>query len=788
MYEVTIRNGPEDGALITSSLAGPIHRRNFLDVTRLPILIFTTPGKLNVMHACSRPFLRSFAHGGVLCANSVSIPVFLVPSIISCTPTSVYRSYPQRDRTSLSNCRSLTTDLNRRRTPCTATAQGNSDTFYGQEDHSARSRWLGRTIQLATSSPLQVGRVAVRHHDSCTAGEGREAAAVGWDELGHWAGDGAGKFENYGAGRSPSETREPTASSKVLAALVDHLDVLRVNGYSRHGHSFLRTVDRIIALKGVLGREHSGGGVLSWDQVALHILNAAGPLAETNSRLLERVLSLSPSYEAPMSVLHRQNREPSSHNGVDQDPNHSAIIADLLFRLLGLYARAGNINASIHVWTRLQNLMDSSKLAVVEDFFTRLKSRSSAGDEDEYFRRKHLSYLPHIYYRIPVPILADFLNLITENQEFEFGRWLLYSRDVDGPVIPERIYSNAILAPLLVNFAAATSDVELLSKVISNVSRPFSAAMVRALLRREIGLHRWDSVKDIFASIHSHRKYYWTETELTRLIVVILGIERDLPKALSNADSESLKGAKAILSRLMSGDFGEPKPLKGVEKRFFGANQYMDLLRYMVCTTLPSHADIQHDISDLRKPANTGYLTTATFNVLLRGIVETQGSERGRHFWDLWCRIPERSDSDTDARMPFSRYPVIELSDEQNMSESSPRSLGVVQLGLLNMAGKVQRMKHRGYREDNKGLRPDIGTLRAIIQGALRERARITNNLKYGLSKVKDSPPTQSLERTPNPTAGGNSDSILTWGKEMFRRFGLDEREIDTELGGSSIC
>jgi hypothetical protein len=637
-------------------------------------------------------------------------------------------------------------------------------------------------VQPTASSPLQVGRVAVQHHDSCTAKTGKKAAIVGWGGAEHWAGVGARKFEDYGAGRSPTRTREPTTSGKVLAALTDRLDALSVNGYSHRGHSFLHTVDRIIALKGILDREPSGQDVLSWDQVALRILNAAGPLAETNPRLLERVLSLAPNYEAQTRVLHPQNIEPGSHKGANEDPNHSAIIADVLFRLLGLYARAGNIGASIHVWSQLQNLIDSSKLAVVEDFFARLKSRSGTGDEDEYFRRKHYSYLPHIYYRIPVPILADFFNLITENKEFEFGRWLLYSHDADGPVIPERIYSNPTLAPLLVNFAAATSDVELLSKVISNVSRPFSAAMVRALLRREIGLYRWGNVEDILASIRSHQKYYWTETELAKLVVAILKIERDVFKPISNVDSESLKVAKDILSRLMSGDFGKPKPLKGIGKRFFGADEYVDLLRYMVCTVLSSHADIQHDISHSRKPENAGCLATTTLNTLLRGIVETQGSERGRHFWDLWCTTPERSDTDLDARMPSSRYPVVELGDEHNTLEGPPRRLGAIRLGLLNTTGKVQQTGCQGYGENNKGLKPNIGTLRAIIQGAIKEREMIPNDLKHHFPKEKNPRPVQG---TPSMTAGGNSDSIFVWGKDMFRRFGLNEREIHAELGGA---
>ncbi|KAI9783519.1 MAG: hypothetical protein M1839_003689 [Geoglossum umbratile] len=722
----------------------------------------------------------------------MSVSIFLVPSITFYARASVYRSYPQKESTS--PARLFTTNPNRHHTPHTNIAEDSSDVLHGQGDGSTRGKCPGGAVQSTAPLRPQVERAAVRRCDSHIARADRKGVPGNWERAKGRAGGGAGKIGCCGA-EQPCMEAEYRTGSKALAALVGRLDALYISGCFRQGHSFLHTVDRIVTLKSILDREPYGRGVLPWDQIVLRILDAAGPHAETNPRLLERVLNLAPNYELKTRVLHPQSKDQDNFIGVDQDPDHPAIIAELLFRLLGLYARAGNINASIQVWSRLQNLMDSVKLAVVKDFFARLKSCSSAEDEDEYLKRKPL-HLPHIYYRIPVHVLADFLNLITENQEFEFGRWLLYSRDADGPVIPERIYSNAVLAPLLVNFAAATSDVELLSKVINNVSRPFSADMVRALLRREIGLRRWGGVEDILAFIRSHRRYYWTETELAELVVVFLKIERDsysaVPKVDIPAKAAALSGAKTILSRLMGGDFGKPKPLRRIEKRFFGVDQYMDLLRYMVYTTLPSHADIQHDISDSWKSENTGYLTTNTFNTLLRGIVETQGSERGRRFWDLWCSSPQRSDTDANARiqlMPSSRYPVLELSDEHTMSEGSPRRLDTAQLALPNIAGKVQQMRRWGYGEGSKGIRPDVGTLRTIIQGALKERAGITGISEHSLLRKQDSPSTQRLiqeGRTSNVVIDDNLDSIFDWGKEMFRRLGLSEREIDAELGVST--
>ncbi|KAH0543459.1 hypothetical protein FGG08_002224 [Glutinoglossum americanum] len=537
-----------------------------------------------------------------------------------------------------------------------------------------------------------------------------------------------------------------------------------------------------------------GNRILSHDQVILCALNAAGPRAQTNPKELERVLNLASDHGAKRIIKHPQTRGPDNRSAVGRGLGYSAITGYVLHHLLGLYARSGHINACLRVWSQLQDIMDSAKLMAIEDFFVRFKSRSAAGDEDKYFGREPLDYLkPHFYYTIPGPTLADFFGVITENQEFELGRWLLYSRDADGPGIPESIYSNVFLAPLLVNFASATSDMQLLSKVVSKVSRPFSTDMVKALLRCEIDLRRWDGVQDILGFIHSHRKYRWGELELAKLVVAILRLGRDTSMAATDAEllakSASLKRAKAILCKLMNGHFGQPKPLK---KHYWPGDKYMNLLRYMVHTTLPSHFDIQHDVLDSWKPEDTRFLATTTFNTLLTGIVETRGSEEGRHFWDLWCRTPDCAGIGAGSSLqiiPTSRFPVLELGDENARCESSSRRLGSAHLGLLHTSERVKQIRRLERRWAGNGLKPNIGTVRIIIQGALKERAGRTGTFEYQLLKKQFSPARKILGKeghVSNVRRGDNLDSIFVWGKEMFKRLGLDEREIGRELGATA--
>ncbi|KAH0558556.1 hypothetical protein GP486_004789 [Trichoglossum hirsutum] len=624
--------------------------------------------------------------------------------------------------------------------------------------------------------------------DSDAAVAGLQASAVDWDRVKRRTGGVVGRIEGYSAERPFVEVGERTLSSEVVVALIDGLVNAIFVSDPRQDHSSMHILDLIITLNGLLDRESHGSGIPSYNQVILHILNAAGLRAQTNTRLLERVLSLAPSHGVRTEVLHPQRRKPSNHNKAGQHPDNSAIVGYVLQRLLGLYARSGHINACLHVWSRLQDVVDSAKLTAIEDFFARLKLQSAAGDEDRYFSQGPLDYLkPHLHYKIPTPILADFLNVITENQESEFGKWLLYSHDADGPVIPESIYSNVFLAPALVNFASATSDVELLSKIISKAPRPFSTDMMKALLRCEIDLHRWDSVEDILGFIRSRRKYRWTELEFVKLVVAVMRLERDISADVAGvglmSKAVSLKRAKAILSKLMNGTFGRPKP---PNEYHWSDHKYMNLLRYMVHTVLPSHIDIRHGFSESWNPEDTRFLATTTFNTLLKGIIETQGSKRGRYFWDLWCRPPGFADVDAgfDSRItPPSRFPVLEHSDEGTMFEGSSRRLGAAQLDLLYTSWRVKQTRHLERRRAGKSLRPNIGTLRIIIQAALKEEAGARGFSRYDPPKEQASTLGQSSVHRHSISADSDLDSIFVWGREMFRRFGLDEREIDHELG-----
>ncbi|KAI9857380.1 MAG: hypothetical protein M1813_008283 [Trichoglossum hirsutum] len=631
---------------------------------------------------------------------------------------------------------------------------------------------------------------AIQHSGAAEAG--LRTPAVGWDKVKRQTGDMVGRIKGNSTERPFAEVRERTLSSEVMIALVDGLVNALLVSDPRQDQSSMHILDLIITLKGVLDRESYGSSILSCDQIILSILNAAGPQAQANPRLLERVLSLAPGHGVWTTSLHAQNRELSNRNEADQHSDNSTITRCVLQRLLELYARSGHINACLRVWSRLQDLVDSAKLTAIEDNLARSKFRSASGGEDKYIAQEPLDYLkPHLHYRIPSPILADFLNVITENQEFEFGKRLLHSRHADGPVIPESIYSNAFLAPVLVNFASATSDMELLSKIISKVSRPFSTGMMKALLRCEIDLHRWDGVEGILGFTHSRQKYHWTELELVKLVVAIMRLEREISTDVTSvklmSKAVSLKRAKAILSKLMNGTFGKPKPLN---KHHWSSHKYMSLLQRMVHTILPSYIDIQHEFLDSWNPEDTRFLATTTFNTLLKGIVETQGSKRGRHFWNLWCRPPDYADVDVGfglQMIPPSRFPVLEHSDEGTMFEGSSRRLGAVQLDLLYMSERVKQTRHLERRWASKGLKPNIGTLRIIIQGALKERAGATDIPEYDSPKKQASTSTsgQLLVRGRHgndKSADHDLDSIFVWGKEMFRRFGLDEREIDREL------
>jgi hypothetical protein len=71
------------------------------------------------------------------------------------------------------------------------------------------------------------------------------------------------------------------------------------------------------------------------------------------------------------------------------------------------------------------------------------------GDESIYFDAE-VSDISDYIPDVPEPVLAAFIDLITDAKAYDLGRWLLYSDETGGSVI--RFFSSVTVAPALLRF------------------------------------------------------------------------------------------------------------------------------------------------------------------------------------------------------------------------------------------------------------------------------------------------------------------------------------------------
>ncbi|KAL3466632.1 hypothetical protein BJX64DRAFT_249515 [Aspergillus heterothallicus] len=312
----------------------------------------------------------------------------------------------------------------------------------------------------------------------------------------------------------------------------------------------------------------------------------------------------------------------------------TSALAGLVEYTLRYYCSKRLLGDASNMFAMLQEVTDSSKLRRIDEFFS---ARMGFFDEETLSKhelqvpplRMFESSIPHI----SIVTLADLLDLITACRAFKFGEWLLFSDDIDGPVIPASAYRDQALAPSILRFAGATQNRDLGESVTASLQPPLSLNTLRALFNYRIEMHQWESVSSLLHYMHNHRTMSWAHSNIAALAAKIIRLENTTEK--QNPDVERhLSQATRILRRILSGKFNEKHHFRG---------QYQDrtLLSFALLFShipSPSLRDLSHSCNgQLSSQLNGMYIPPAPFHAILSAIVETRGSSAGQNFYKRFC-------------------------------------------------------------------------------------------------------------------------------------------------------
>ncbi len=611
-------------------------------------------------------------------------------------------------------------------------------------------------------------------------GDDPKTAWVDWEGVrDRTDGVGIGSIEGYSGERPFVELGERTTSSEVVAALVNGLvDSIRV-GVGYRGNAASTILDSLFVLKNILDRDKFGLGPKSWNQIIIRILDSGGVDPEADPGILERILELAPTY---LKELEASNAPVLGDDGF-MLPSHifeqSAIAIGLSHRVLRAYIKSGNIGGSIRAFARLQALTDANKKKSITEFIGQLKRQgreiASDGDVTDRLFDPPISEVPGFSPQIPLPILASFLDLVTESKAYDFGRWLVHADEIDGPVIPEKLYGSPWVTPALLRFAATTSDDELLEKIARALQSPLQGRTLRELLHCQISFRRWDAVEDVLTYARDEVTTDVKAQDAAALAKAVLVLEAagHHPSIEShNAETGSLTRAKDILKRLLHGEFtSSMTPSPTGNPLFFKSSFSMESLCQIFKTISKTLSELcPADSDDVQEAVR---LPIEAFNIILSAVVETQSSIEGKRLWDLYCRPPEPPSQDNiDAgvpRRPWKREDQREEDRALAASRKPPARNAVPREGRERL------------------IIPNLSTLRLITQAAVRERQELLKTIPHD----EADPDHASDTSTDSPTAKSVReqvdalDDLLKWARGIFRDFLVAEEDIDMELGGS---
>ena len=428
-----------------------------------------------------------------------------------------------------------------------------------------------------------------------------------------------------------------TISQEVILALMDAL-ANTINPTSP-GNSATMVVRSLGACRGILGRNYISLEESILNRSILGVVESGMIDPQRTPQDLERILEMAPSHltKSGSESSAVQTASPAHAYGEE----YSAACIGLLHETLHYFAVQGNLQGTLRSFRKMQALVDNNRRRSILGFAEYLKHREREGNSrDELFSESINNLLPGVYPQMPVYVLASWLDLITQTAQHELGEWLLYSDEVDGPLIPPSLYSEEGLQPALLHFAEATADGELFSNVSAKLKPPLSPDIMRVLLHCQIRLEKWDAAEEILVHFQNDRDVRLLPGDIMAVARAILRLEQIASKQTLDGAldiSRSLGRARSLLQDILQGRYSRSR--EPSEPRDYSDIRILSQIGRILRSIPGTLAQIPlHPFGGVGRANAPISISTVAFNILIEGVVDAHGSSQGRKTWDLWCR------------------------------------------------------------------------------------------------------------------------------------------------------
>ncbi|KAF2814437.1 uncharacterized protein BDZ99DRAFT_486282 [Mytilinidion resinicola] len=441
---------------------------------------------------------------------------------------------------------------------------------------------------------------------------------------------------SYASDRGDRRLVQRTISSEVIAAFVDGLTNTMRLGVGARGNAPEDILRHIKNLKHLLDQNNLSLGTSSWDGIILRLLESHGIVPDKRPYVLLKILDLSQGFGKEIS-----SANVALESSLDQlSPNYvfegSAAPIGLLHRTLRAFIEAGQAVGATITLNKLQEYTDNNKMGSMIGFFQALKRQPSTPEHPFGSTFAPVDF-PGFYPQIPVPLLAGLLDVLAKTHLSRICEWLLFSDDLDGPLIPPRMYRDRRITPSIIRYGTISKNKELLLKVVEAVAVPvpgkqgglarLPAEVLSAFLNSQIEGRQWASVTSICQYAASSPGYR------------------------PRAETLAVFASKMLWDSVYASDATELETDNTVKTHFANLlhlwrQKIKDHLDAELNTILGIISTVHPDYSEFcesfwtavgRQPTVIG---TSEFNKILEGVAIGYGSIEAKRIVDLWCNVP----------------------------------------------------------------------------------------------------------------------------------------------------
>lgn len=426
-----------------------------------------------------------------------------------------------------------------------------------------------------------------------------------------------------------------------------------------------QTTRYMTACKTLLGRSALGLDESFMNKSILNMIEF-GMVDQVNTpRDLERILEMSPAYRAKTESQGFSEEANSQLQVYEAD--YSTACIGLLQKALYAFCRQGNLQGVLRMFQKWQSLVDTNRRRYIAEFVEEVqrKHQSNEPDVKNNFTKSVHKTVPSVQSEFPAYVLASLLDLVTEAGLYEFGDWLLFSNEVDGPLIPPSLYSEGALEPALLRFAEATGNGELFASISKNLQAPLPRNVLRTLLHCQIALSKWDAAEEVF-------RYLQSEADEAIVAKDIMAVARAILRMGTNSYGldNSRHRAHTLLQDLLQGYLIPARSLYSV--RDYSDYRLLTQIGRMLNSLPGSLGEMPtHTFAGFGRANAPIEIPTEAFNTLLEGVVEAYGSLAGRKVWTRWCRPFEEFHIQSDS-------PALSYLDEEKVVTPSLQTLRVL--------------------------------------------------------------------------------------------------------------